>query len=110
MRSPWALGGGIIFAMLVASAQAQQVGDPSEGRKIATSWCANCHRIEPGNARQKGDLAPAWPEVANLPSTTSLSLHAFLMTPHGRMPDFILTPKQMDDVVAYILSLKSAPP
>jgi hypothetical protein len=42
-----------------------------------------------------------------MPSTTSMSLHAFLMTPHGQMPDFASTRAQIDDVVAYILSLRS---
>ena len=34
-------------------------------------------------------------------------VRAFLQTPHSRMPDFSLSRTQADDVIAYILSLKS---
>jgi mono/diheme cytochrome c family protein len=89
-----------------ATSRAQDTGDVMEGKKIATTWCSNCHRIDAGGAGQVGDAAPAWAQVAAMPSTTSMSLHAFLMSPHGRMPDFTLTRAQIDDVVAYILSLR----
>jgi hypothetical protein len=39
-------------------------------------------------------------------STTGMSLRAFLLTPHARMPDIQLSREQTDDVVAYILSLR----
>ncbi len=41
-----------------------------------------------------------------MPSTTSMSLRVFLQSPHGNMPDYRLTREQMDDVVAYLLSLR----
>lgn len=44
--------------------------------------------------------------VAAMSSTTSISLHAFLMTPHVNMPNYRLTPQEIDDVVTYILSLR----
>ena len=39
-------------------------------------------------------------------STTSMSLRVFLQSPHGNMPDYRLSREQIDDVVAYILSLR----
>ena len=44
--------------------------------------------------------------MAQMPSTTNLSVHAFLQTPHGKMPDFTMSQAEMDDVTAYILSLQ----
>ena len=41
-----------------------------------------------------------------MPSTTGMSLRAFLLTPHARMPDIQMSGKQIDGVVAYILSLR----
>jgi hypothetical protein len=35
-----------------------------------------------------------------------MGLRAFLQTPHDRMPDLHLTRNEIDDVAAYILSLK----
>jgi hypothetical protein len=39
-------------------------------------------------------------------STTPLSLRAFLQTPHERMPDLHLSRDEIDDLTAYILSLR----
>ena len=49
---------------------------------------------------------PPFPEVARRASTTALSLNAFLRTPHARMPNVALTPAQLEDLIAYILSLR----
>jgi hypothetical protein len=49
---------------------------------------------------------PSLAAVAAMPSTTSISLHAFLMTPHANMPNYRLTAQEIDDVAAYILSLR----
>jgi hypothetical protein len=40
-------------------------------------------------------------------ATTALSLRAFLQTPHPTMPNLILTPEETDDIIAYLLALKS---
>jgi hypothetical protein len=39
-------------------------------------------------------------------STTPLGLRVFLQTPHGRMPDLHLTRDEVDNLIAYILSLR----
>ena len=53
-----------------------------------------------------GIFAADFAEVANLPSTTALSLKVFLQTSHKEMPNFSLKPAEADDIIAYILSLK----
>ena len=60
-----------------------------------------------GGARgPAGDAAPPFPAIARMPSTTEMSLRAFLQTPHARMPDYRLSTPELDGVVAYILSLR----
>jgi hypothetical protein len=44
--------------------------------------------------------------IASMSSTTPLSLRAFLLTPHARMPDLHLSRDEMDDLAAYILGLR----
>jgi hypothetical protein len=44
--------------------------------------------------------------VAAEPSMTEYALRAFLKTPHPTMPNIMMKPDDMDDVVSYILSLK----
>ncbi len=81
-------------------------GDARAGQRLAVTWCANCHQVGPGGPGPATDAAPALQAIAAMPSTTSMSLRVFLQSPHGNMPDYRLTREQMDDVVAYILSLK----
>ena len=52
------------------------------------------------------EYQPPFTEVARMPSTTEMSLRAFLQTPHSRMPDYRLTQAELDGVVAWILALK----
>jgi len=83
-------------------------GDPAEGQRIAQTWCSNCHLTDPHAQSRANDATASFLAIANMPSTTSVSLHAFLLTPHPPMPDFRLSRAQIDDVTAYILSLREA--
>lgn len=76
------------------------------GRRVAETWCANCHVIGPGARGPAGDAAPPFDAVARMPSTTKMSLRAFLQTPHARMPDYRLTREELDGVVTWILALR----
>jgi mono/diheme cytochrome c family protein len=95
----------IALPMAVAIAQAPVAGDPQAGRAYALKNCTNCHMV---SAKQSPPVrtAPSFQAIADMRSTTEMSLHAFLSTPHPRMPNFIVPPKNGQDVVAYILSLR----
>jgi cytochrome c len=82
---------------------AQNAGNAEAGRELAIAWCAECHRVE---SKSYGVFEADLIAVANLPSTTALSLRVFLQTSHKEMPNFALTPAQTDDIIAYILSLR----
>lgn len=86
---------------LVPPAAAQDV---EAGHRIAKRWCSDCHAI--GKTNVKNDVSPPFASVARMPSTTTISLNAFLSTPHHRMPDYNLTRQEIADISAYILSLK----
>lgn len=82
-------------------------GDPVAGRIFAERECRDCHDI----TREGGDYplnaAPSFLDVATQRSTTALSLRVFLRSTHREMPDLILTTREQDDVIAYILSLRA---
>jgi mono/diheme cytochrome c family protein len=78
-------------------------GSVDRGRALARAWCAECHRVEEGRF---GIFAADFVEVANLPSTTALSLRVFLQSNHKEMPNINLTHAEATDIIAYILSLK----
>jgi len=96
-----------VLAILGAAAPAiaqPEPGDPRAGQRLAATWCANCHQIAPGGPGPANDAAPAFRAIAQMPSTTSMSLRVFLQSPHARMPDYRLTREQLDDIVAYMLT------
>jgi mono/diheme cytochrome c family protein len=101
----------VAVALLVpVGALAQTAGNPASGRQIATTVCAACHQVAAdGKASAVG--APNFVDVANMPSTTALSLKVFLRSSHNRMPNFIIASSDTDDLIAYILGLRqpSAP-
>jgi mono/diheme cytochrome c family protein len=99
----------LVMAALLAAAplaRAQGVGDAATGRRVAERWCAACHLIDhdAGSAR---DATPTFTSIAARPATTVASLHTFLARAHGGMPDFSLSRDDVDNVTAYILSLRA---
>lgn len=92
-----------VLATMLATLESIRAQDIESGRRLARAWCAECHRVEPGSF---GIFAADFSEVANIPSTTALSLRVFLQSNHKQMPNFSLKPADADDIIAYILSLK----
>ena len=80
-------------------------GDPASGRSIATRLCSSCHRVLPMTLSDRDDPA-SFQIIADLPSTTAMSLNVFLHSNHNNMPDLMLSGTESRDVIAYILSLK----
>ena len=88
-------------------------GDPTSGRQIATVQCSSCHQVLPRLFSERNDPSitdkdgpPSFQSIADLQSTTGLSLNVFLHSNHRNMPNLILYPADSDDLIAYILSLK----
>ncbi|MFL5256707.1 MAG: c-type cytochrome [Rhodopila sp.] len=98
-----------LTALLVASPAypaVAEAGDPDAGHALARKWCENCHIVEPTQKQGTSTGAPTFTAIAEMKSTTEMGLHVFLQTPHSRMPDLHLTRDEIDNVTAYILSLK----
>ncbi len=94
----------MLTVSLSATAQSAE-GNPLIGRQTAAVLCVPCHQI--GETRQGGP--PSFVDVANMPSTTALSLKVFLRSNHNEMPNLIIPDAETDDLIAYILSLKQPP-
>ena len=110
MQTPRA--GVILFiAAAFLAAGAARAQDISTGKGIAQVWCGDCHLVDPRERKSGRDSAPTFLSIARMRSTTEASLAAFLSTPHGRgrMPDLVLNRNEIQDVSAYILSLRKLP-
>jgi mono/diheme cytochrome c family protein len=78
----------------------------SPGRTYADKACASCHAVAPGQTRSPNPSAPAFESVANTPGMTAMALNVWLHTSHPTMPNLIIDPTRLDDLAAYLLTLK----
>jgi mono/diheme cytochrome c family protein len=96
-----------IIGAFAAGAPVARAQGPDAGAALVRESCATCHAVGADPAAQSADpKAPRFLDVAKMPSTTELSIKVFLRSSHRNMPNFILTPEEIDGVASYILSLK----
>lgn len=97
---------GLLMAMGETALAQGLRGNAAKGRGVAEAQCGECHGIGFEGFWMRSGV-PSFPVIADLPSTTALSLRVILRTTHtrGRMPNLLLTRADTDDVIAYILSL-----
>jgi len=87
------------------SAKAQD-GDAAAGHAFAREACRACHMVDPGaRAPRRINIGPAFRDIADTPGMTATAIRVFLTSSHPKMPNLILTPAEIADVIAYILSL-----
>ena len=91
---------------IVPVADAEEFGDPRKGLTYAQKTCAQCHAVLRRETTSPNPKAPAFKPVANTPGMTALALTVWLRTSHPTMPNLIIEPNDLDDVVAYITSLR----
>ena len=105
MRYTLTLGLFTIALAVPVEALAQADNSRSPGRQIAIELCSSCHRVAGEQPLPQPGIA-SFSEIANLPSTTALSLKVFLRSNHKGMPNLIVSNSDSDNLVDYILSLK----
>jgi mono/diheme cytochrome c family protein len=90
---------------MITSASAQQAGDPGAGAAYAKQVCAKCHAIDRTGISPEPS-APPFRDVANTPGMTATALSVWLTTSHPTMPNIVVERDDLDNVIAFILSLK----
>lgn len=99
-----ALGTALVLASATSVFAAEEKGDPQAGFEYAHTYCATCHGI----SEEQSPLpeAPRFRHVADTTGMTATALQVWMQTSHPTMPNIIVAPKDMRDIIAYILSLK----
>lgn len=92
-----------VLALQPAMALAQDV---VMGEALAVRWCANCHVVSRSATTGRADGIPSFPALADTQQTSDASLRRAMTAAHSRMPDFSLTPREQDNLIAYIFSLR----
>ena len=84
-------------------AAAVELGNAAAGLEYAQKFCSGCHAVTAMLFSQ----VPSFQEVADTTGMTPRALVVWLTTSHPNMPDIIVAPDDMDNVVAYIMSLRT---
>ena len=95
----------VFLAPIAANAQMQ--GDAMRGSALAETWCAACHIVDLKGTGKSVDMAPPFIRIANDPKITPGFLQQWLVSSHPQMPNFNLGRREIDDLIAYIQTLKS---
>lgn len=95
-----------LLVLIVSVNHASAISDAiARGQETAERLCAGCHRLTPGPGRRYlGAYVPTFSEIAKRRYRSPEMLKAFIDTPRHPMPGFLLTPRERDDLVAYIRS------
>ena len=92
-------------AAYMAGAIPSLAADIGKGAQVARQWCASCHVTDDAPARTVQQGPPTFRAISRS-GLTADQLRAFLSHPHGSMPDLSLTRAEMDDLIAYIATLR----
>ena len=97
------------IATAIAASNPGVAADAGQGADLAQRWCASCHVIGDSSGTSQQSSVPQGPpsflSVAQGGSSPD-ELRAFLSHPHGAMPDLSLTRIEIDDLIAYLASLR----
>ncbi len=100
------LAAGLLFAGAVFAAESERrYGDAEYGRGLAVRWCGSCHLVTADQQRSMA-AAPPFNKIAQAGNVNGDSLARLLGSPHPKMPSLVLSPSALDDIAAYIVSLK----
>ncbi len=94
----------LVSLSLPASAQ---TGQPERGRAFAEANCASCHAVGRTGASRLAAAPPFRTLHQRYPiEQLAEALAEGITTGHDAMPEFELTPAQIDDFLAYLRTLQ----
>lgn len=79
--------------------------DPERGKAVAERVCTNCHLVSERQTNAVADV-PSFASIANQPDQTEGAIMARIILPKHPMPVIPITKAELEDVSAYIMSLK----
>ena len=87
-------------------AVAVALGSPGPGEAIALEICSDCHIVSDRQVRFHIFGLPSFSDIASDPKKTEFWIRTFMRTPHFEMPNYTLNDEQLDNLIAYIRTLK----
>jgi cytochrome c2 len=105
----------LVSGTLSTSSMAEEVRRPSaeSGLELAQKFCKACHIVAADGSQTAPVGPPSFPSIANKRGQTADRIVGALVAPHPPMPDMHLTNDEMQDIIAYLDTLRTlegAPP
>ncbi|MEG6509841.1 c-type cytochrome [Methyloligella sp. 2.7D] len=97
-----------VLLVPAASALAADSIKAKQGKEIAERWCSSCHLVSTDQKQAGAVGTPSFMAIAAKYDGAVDVLQGFLIEPHPPMPDMALTRREIQDLIAYIASLKPA--
>lgn len=98
-------------AQSVAAPVVGDAGARANGLIYAEQVCSSCHAVHRGDRASPNLNAPPFEELANdTPGMNGLALNVWLHSPHQQMPHLIVDADHVEDLWAYIASLRTPAP
>lgn len=96
---------GLLWALAISTFAQDKPVVPSaaRGQDLARRWCGACHLVQ---LRFRDIDPPTFTAIANDPAKSPDYLRRFLVGPHKDMPPILLSPQQVEDMIAYLGTLK----
>jgi cytochrome c553 len=99
----------LLFAAMIMPAHVRAAGDADAAKGIVVEHCVACHQV-PGYSSEAGVAelgAPSFVSIAGDPQTYDpKQLKARLRQPHWPMQQFVLSERDVDNLLAFIASLR----
>jgi mono/diheme cytochrome c family protein len=96
----------MIMILVTGVGAAAERDEVAKGRQLAYALCAQCHLNE-GQGEKEGPMGvPGFVAVANRPKQTFGGIVRWLKAVPPMMPDHRLTQDEMDQLAAFIMSLR----
>jgi len=109
MRAESVVVGLLLLGLAPLSASGQEIGNPYRGQVYARQLCSDCHSVERVADKSPAAAAPAFATVGKTSGMTAMALAAWMTTSHPTMPNLVVRGEKLDDIIAYILSIKDQP-
>jgi mono/diheme cytochrome c family protein len=98
----------LVLFSVAGVVSAAELGDPQRGLVFAKKVCAECHAVEAGEKVSPNIMAPSFDAIAETPGMTDRALIVWLQSSdHATMPNLMIASGDVDNVVAYIMSLRA---
>jgi Flp pilus assembly protein TadD len=91
---------------IIPLSDAADIGDAHKGLTYAQKICSGCHNVMRTEGASPNKQAPPFRLIANTPGMSVTALTVWSRTSHPAMPNLVIEPTDLDNLIAYILSLR----